>query len=188
MYISFVSIHWGHVVRKQRTRKLYLCISPATPPMPRTTVGTYACEMHRYYHQVWGFLTTWPLFSIKKILWKDQEKLMKTLFLHLNFSWARVTWTQAHCVDLTVVHRGNSEINTRPLWWPHLSTEQIFHCAHLVRSTHRKICSRITMDPPEQLSFSSTPPNSAAYKRYYQISKNACTFTCVVCMYVHITF
>jgi hypothetical protein len=35
---------------------------------------------------------------------------------------------------------------------------------------------KLSLDPPEQLSFSSSSSNSALFNRYYQIWKPACTF------------
>ena len=38
---------------------------------------------------------------------------------------------------------------------------------------------KYTLDPPERLSFSSSPPNSELFKSYYQIQKHACIFMCI---------
>ena len=55
-----------------------------------------------------------------------------------------------------------------------------------VELTCMHILIQSALDPPEQLSLSSSSPNSVMFKRYWQIQKCACTFMCIVlaCMLI----
>ena len=55
------------------------------------------------------------------------------------------------------------------------------HIAPVVQS-----CCEYTLEPPEQLSFSSSSPNSALFRSYCQIQKCACTIMRIFLACMHI--
>ena len=58
------------------------------------------------------------------------------------------------------------------------------HCTFM--HAHIAPYCEYTLDPPEQLSFSSSSTNSALFRSYLQIQKCACTIMCIVLACVHI--